>query len=253
MHYVYGLFDPLTGKLRYIGCTTKSIKERLNHHLRDKQKNQHKVRWIAKLKRAGLKPIAKQIDICDTIEEMKRSEIWWINYFTKKKCDLTNKTRGGDGVWGYKFSDEQKKMISERTKLAMKNLSPEIKEKMRNTNKGKPAHNRRKLIDHLGNTYTSLTEAANILDVHESAIRYGLKNYRQVKNYSFKYYENGDVRCRIYENRNSKPIRCIELNKEYMSVRNAARELKLDPGDIGKVCKGTRPHCGGYTFTFINQ
>jgi hypothetical protein len=43
-----------------------------------------------------------------------------------------------------------------------------------------------------------------------------------------------------------KAVRCVELNKVFVSTGEAARALGIDAGDIGRCCKGIRKTCGGY-------
>jgi hypothetical protein len=238
---VYGLFDPITNKLRYVGYTSKSLDERLSGHLRQKRRN-HRTNWLKSLK---AKPIIKQLDYSDDYNEIIKKEIFWIRFFKKKGCNLVNATDGGEGLQGYKFTNEQKMMISERTKEAM---TPEIRQKISDLKKGKPAHNRRKIVDDLGNIYNSLSEIGDA-----SAIVQSIKNKRQSKGRSYKYYEEGDIKCEVYETKNSIAIKCNELNKKYISIREAARILNLDAGGISKVCKGKAKTCGGYTFSFDNN
>lgn len=47
-HYIYGLFDPLTGEVRYIGRTV-NLKKRLMEHM-GKHTNDIKSAWINALK-----------------------------------------------------------------------------------------------------------------------------------------------------------------------------------------------------------
>jgi hypothetical protein len=45
---IYGLKEKKSYEIRYIGLTTKSLKERFGRHLRDK-KIDHKTNWIKKI------------------------------------------------------------------------------------------------------------------------------------------------------------------------------------------------------------
>lgn len=84
-HYVYGLIDPITGKLRYIGCT-QNIKRRYKVHIDNKIKgNPHKKNWINKLVKNNKVPKLIIMDTINTKKEMFEREIWWIRYFKKEK------------------------------------------------------------------------------------------------------------------------------------------------------------------------
>lgn len=52
--------------------------------------------------------------------------------------------------------------------------------------------------------------------------------------------------------RNTTPVFCIELNKEFKDAAEAAKELSLDSSAILKVCRKQRKTCGGYTWEFLN-
>ena len=51
----------------------------------------------------------------------------------------------------------------------------------------------------------------------------------------------------------SKPIICLELNKTYDCMKDAANELHIDASTISKCCKGQRKNVKGYTFKYINK
>lgn len=233
-----------------MGYTSKPLKERLSAHLRQKRRN-HRTCWLKSLKKRNLSPTIKKLDSSNDYNEIIEKEIYWIRFFRKKGCSLVNATDGGEGLQGYRFSQEQKKMISERTKEAMKNLPQATKDRMRNSKKGKVPRNKRKVIDQNGTIYSSLTEAASTINVTSGAISFGIKNKKQTKAYSFRYYEEGVVRCEVYETKNSHRVKCNELNKEYVSIREAGRDLGLDPSSISNVCKGKSKTCGGFTFSYL--
>lgn len=107
---VYGLIDPITSDIRYIGITTQKLNTRLLAHLvvarKFKEKN-HRTCWLRFLLKQNLKPIIKLIETTTTLDELKLQEKYWISYY-KKIYDLTNTTEGGDGITGYKPSDKQR-------------------------------------------------------------------------------------------------------------------------------------------------
>lgn len=48
----------------------------------------------------------------------------------------------------------------------------------------------------------------------------------------------------------SQPVRCIETNIIYPSMREAQRQTKIFSTAIGKVCKGERKTAGGYHWEY---
>jgi hypothetical protein len=97
--YIYGLFDPRTGTIRYIGKSNKP-KERLkNGHLLSKRKT-HKTSWILNLKKEGLTPTLEILDIVK-LSEWSFWEQYYISLYKSWGFELTNLTPGGDGITYY--------------------------------------------------------------------------------------------------------------------------------------------------------
>jgi predicted kinase len=96
MIYIYGLIDPDTRKIRYIGKSVRP-KERLQNQMNELS-NCHRSHWLQELKRNGKRPY--QI----TLQELEDSEPWqewekaWIKHGRESGWPLTNNTDGGDGV-----------------------------------------------------------------------------------------------------------------------------------------------------------
>jgi hypothetical protein len=72
MAEIYGLFDPETGALRYIGKANNSAK-RLKQHLREYRRSKTPVyAWIGKLVRKGLSPEMRVLETADDWREAER-------------------------------------------------------------------------------------------------------------------------------------------------------------------------------------
>src|SRR5579864_1213223 len=105
--YIYGLIDPITQELRYIGFTVQTLRARLSKHISDvKKETTHKANWIKSLLNKGLKPEIFLLQETNK-NEWKEDEQWNIAYFKSIGCRLTNHTLGGDGTLGYKFTPDQ--------------------------------------------------------------------------------------------------------------------------------------------------
>lgn len=91
---IYGLIDPRTGCIRYVGKTVRPA-QRLKLHLTDPEDN-YKARWVRSLQREGLNP---EMVILQWVHESawESAEQWWIAHFREHGADLTNGTAGGDG------------------------------------------------------------------------------------------------------------------------------------------------------------
>jgi len=57
---VYGLYDPRTMELRYVGQTTSSLVVRVRGHMcgANLRANRHASHWLSQLKDNGLRPLA---------------------------------------------------------------------------------------------------------------------------------------------------------------------------------------------------
>lgn len=130
---IYGLLDPRTNNIRYVGQTKRDLSVRLSRHILDKPKcNNHKYNWICSLKNENLKPIIIELEICNDTN-WKERERYWIGQYN----NLTNLTAGGEGCDYYpqevldKISNankkawenpEYRKHISEKRKEYWSNL-----------------------------------------------------------------------------------------------------------------------------------
>lgn len=102
MYKGYVLKHPITGDIRYVGITTKELRERLQGHIRDtrnsERKKWHKSCWMISVYReCKMWPNIELVDVFDTLQEAKRFEVNYIAEF-KEKYKLTNDTAGGDYV-----------------------------------------------------------------------------------------------------------------------------------------------------------
>jgi hypothetical protein len=110
---IYGLFDPESDHLRYVGKTT-NIAKRYESHLYESAKRSRKPysrRWIASLLARGLKPKMEVLDIVSSAVA-NDAERCWIASMRLAGCKLTNRTDGGDGQSkGYQWSAEARRKI----------------------------------------------------------------------------------------------------------------------------------------------
>lgn len=100
---IYGLTDPRTGELRYVGKTTGDAQRRCQAHIRETRKkpataHNHRRAWIRQLLTVGLRPSAVVLDQgVWSNDELNQREIYWIACYRDLGCPLTNATFGGDG------------------------------------------------------------------------------------------------------------------------------------------------------------
>ena len=113
---IYILTDPETNMVRYVG-KANNITERYKAHLNKARKHQtHKKKWIASLRKKGLKPLISVIDVVP-ITDWVFWETYWISQFKTWGFNLINYTSGGDGCTfsnqtSFKYGDKCKKIVA---------------------------------------------------------------------------------------------------------------------------------------------
>ena len=154
-YLIYGLVDPFTAELRYIGRSSSGFKRPVRHWKdQESRGHTHCARWVRKVVSGGKLPeiiVIERFEFSDTInEELNEAEIFWISYFRGIGTRLTNMTIGGEG--NINPSKETREKISKvhlgrkhtlesRAKMSValrgKKFSKERCERMSQRNKGK--------------------------------------------------------------------------------------------------------------------
>lgn len=113
---IYGLVDPRTNELRYVGKTIQPLNDRLRIHLYDARRGlkRYVCNWIRQVLRDGLEPEIFEIESVQ--EDWIEQEQFWIAYFRYIGARLTNGTIGGEGTPGRKASAETLAKMSEISK-----------------------------------------------------------------------------------------------------------------------------------------
>lgn len=94
---IYGLVDPNTQQIRYVGKTRQKVSSRLSAHLRERSKC-HRLNWIKSLQDRGQKPEIIILEEIFGAWPWEESERYWIAHGRAEGWPLTNNTSGGDGV-----------------------------------------------------------------------------------------------------------------------------------------------------------
>ncbi len=159
---VYGLIDSRTRCLRYVGQTVRALEVRLHQHAQSSKKMTTPPinAWLRGLQSDDAQPIAVELELCDSREELDQAEIFWIAYAKSIGCELLNRVAGGSqrsgwhhsasakqamsekrkgkpsGITGYRYTDEQLKRAKERMSriphwTTTKSFSAESRAKMR--------------------------------------------------------------------------------------------------------------------------
>lgn len=115
MGIIYGLIDPNTKELRYIGQTTQSIKKRMYYHNGQAKKSgqrSHVYNWLNSLYTKNLQAEVLIIENNINKSNLDDLEIFYIQYFRFLGCNLTNLSSGGKTRGGFFHTEEHKQYLS---------------------------------------------------------------------------------------------------------------------------------------------
>lgn len=267
-------------EIRYIGKTVKPLHYRLDGHLcaarRAKNLNythNHNYNWINKEVKEGYSIIIEEIDECDSNFNWQLIEKYWISQFKSWGFKLNNISEGGDGVAGYKQSEElirkrTKPLIgthrSEETKkkISESSLGKEISQETKNKIKDKIINlqgrkvkqydldgNFIKTWDYIKLASTSLhIDAANI-----SACCMYKPNHSTAGGYIWRYEEDNSP---IIIDKSNYIVQIDFFGnkiKEWKNANLAGKELDMKGTNILKVCKNEFVQYRGCLFMFLKD
>lgn len=136
---IYGLIDPDTREMRYVGSSTVGLQRPRQHFLPCAYlKSTRRVyRWMSESISQGKIPEVVILDFVPESENLIRVEDGWIKYFRAIGCRLTNSTgsAGGTGMTGNSHSQETREKIS-RSKKGSK-LSADVRKRLSAQRKGR--------------------------------------------------------------------------------------------------------------------
>lgn len=162
-----------------------------------------------------------------SIDQLDEREIYYINYYNTIDRDYGYNLKSG-GQSCPVYSDEIRKKMSESTKKTY--LNPE----------------RRKIQSINALKQWSNPEIKNKISGSNNGM-YGRHHTDETKQ-KISECNKGKLSWR----RNTTPVFCDELNKEFKDATEAGKELSIDSSAILKVCQGKRKTCGGYHWKFLD-
>jgi len=116
-YLIYGLKDPNTGEVRYVGKSEQGSMRWVEHIKPSSLKgDNHKSRWIKGLVDVDQYPEMIVLEILKSKEELFNAEAKWVAHYRNIGAPLTNITDGGDGTNGYTHTPETKDKIRSRKK-----------------------------------------------------------------------------------------------------------------------------------------
>jgi Spy/CpxP family protein refolding chaperone len=110
-YLVYGLIDPLTKLIRYVGKSSSGMARVKQHRSVLARDQTYKANWIRSLRAAGLQHEECVLE-STTSDLVLDAEVWWIAYGKALGWPLTNLTAGGEGALGMSHSKESRDRIS---------------------------------------------------------------------------------------------------------------------------------------------
>lgn len=225
---IYTLKDPITNEIRYVGKTSNSLTERLQHHFYDlrRSKNKHKINWFKKLENLGLKPIIELLDEVDD-NDWKFWERYWISQIKTWGFNLINYLEGGEGftshdvkkLWLRKDYRElqTKRMLGDKNPFFGKTHSEKTKEILRTKCPKKGCEH-----PNFGKKFS---------ETHKEKNRLSQPTLVTI------------IRMDINGN---------ELDK-WVGLKKMCRELNLDEAAVLRVIKGKNKHHKNFKFKYENS
>lgn len=97
---IYGLVDPRTNEVRYIGKSASGLERPKQHTMPSFLRNvrTHKANWVRSLLALGLEPSIVVLEDVGCKQDAADVECFWIAQARGLGWPLTNLTKGGDGV-----------------------------------------------------------------------------------------------------------------------------------------------------------
>lgn len=224
---IYCIENIITNK-KYIGQSI-DVNDRWRRHISELNHNYHHNDYLQKAwNKYGKKGFKFYVlEYCD-IDKLDEKEIYYINYYDTLNRNYGYNLKSGGQNGAYSLSEESREKLSNSIKQSYQNsnlkeirkinalnqwANPEIKNKIIGLNNGM-----------YGRHHTE--ESKRKMSEHSK----GKPSFR----------------------RNTTPVFCLELNKEFKDATEASKELSIDSSGILKVCRKERKTCGGYHWEFIN-
>lgn len=215
---VYGLVDPITHGIRYVGLSKNGI-GRAEQHRNPKRLGRdhtHKGNWIKQLIRLGETYTVVVLE--SGVEDLVLSERRWIKHGLELGWDLTNITHGGEvGPEGYKFTKQHRAKISAALKGQKKKpLSKAHAQALRASRAG-----------------------------HKNSTVHRKKISKALMGHSVPAETREKIRSTL-----EKPVVDLSTGVVYPSQKKAAAELGLCARSVNRVLCGKHNHTGGRKFAF---
>lgn len=223
-YLVYAHIRPDTDEIFYIGKGTKK------RSIDRSNRNRYWKNIVNKCQKFKSIILAGNL----TEKEALNYEILMIKKLKEIGVSLCNMTLGGDGLSGYKHTEETKHHLS---KIKTGKVSP---------TKGTKASEETRLKQRFAKLGKPRSDKA------KEAVSKGMigRKFSQETRDKISKANLGNKLSKEHIEKLSKKIICISTNIIYPSAREAARQLHLYPANISKCCNGQLNKTGGLQFKF---
>ena len=247
--FVYGLCDPTTGELRYLGKTTRGEKRPLEHlSPHSYNKNRHASHWVKSLVERGLTPDWFVLEECGSPAELNEAEMHHIALYKSLGARLTNGTLGGDGLVPTAQTRERLRV----SHTGKKQSSDTIAKRSRTmTGRTRPAWVVAKIAaKRRGKKHTD--EAKRRIGAAALGRKHTLKTKEAIRLTSTGRQHSSESVIRGAK-KISTPVVDLTTGIQYYSIQEAGRTLGLSPGNICEHIRGVRcvKHVGGHRFSYV--
>lgn len=199
-----------------------------------------------------------------TKQEARNKEKEYISYY-KQGGKSYNITDGGEGIWGYHFTEEQRKRLSESRKGIKQSPKTIAKRVAKNTGKVRTDEQKMKTskpvvqYDLQGNfiaEYFGINEASRQTGINNAHIGDCCNNIRNRKSAGgFIWRFKGDSSKSLYkENSSRKKVKCIftdGTNKQWNSMKEAMEEFNMSRYKLQKYCNENVKDNNGNRWEFV--
>ncbi len=237
--FIYGLLDPRTNEVRYIGKSSTGMKRPRLHGKPSclAKETTYKARWIRSLRAAGFDYKIELLEIVATRAELNDAERYWIREAKAHGWRLTNLTDGGDGLSGATFSNEHRSRISAANKG--RKLTAGQRARLSALAKARPVDSTQLKVAQMTNAWRGQKHSA------ETKARIGAAHRGKTLSVA----QRAAVSVA-----NSKAVRELNSGRVFASARAAATALSLEYSGVVKVAsgKGRLKSHHGYRFEYLS-
>lgn len=209
---IYKVTNKING-MSYIGQTVNDLDKRKREHIRRVLNNKDNIYFHNALRKYGAENFDWDIiEECDDIDELNKLEVFYIGFYNTY-FEGYNLTRGGDGIVGYKHSEETCQKLSELGKGNKYALGcKHTKEACQKMSKPKTKNHKKKMSEARKGRFTGKNNpcAKSIILIHS----------------------NGK-------------------EEQFDCIMDAERKYSLIASHLSAVAKGRRNHTKGYKCKYV--